>query len=60
MESIMELGEREFGVTFDEHGNVTALYIPEDVEIIPQVMIDIAVNYMGVDPAEFENPDMLH
>ena len=56
----MELGEREFGVTFDEHGNVTALYIPPDVEIVPQVMIDIAVNYMGIDPSEFETPTVLH
>jgi len=56
----MELGEREFGVTFDEHGNVVALYIPEGVETVPQVMIDIAVNYMGVDPAEFETPTVIH
>ena len=56
----MELGEREFAVTFDEHGHVTQLYIPEGVEFVPQVMIDIAVNYMGIDPSEFETPTLLH
>ena len=60
MENIVELNEREFAVVFDEHGNVTQLYIPEGVDIVPQVMIDIAVNYMGVDASEFETPTVLH
>lgn len=57
----MELGNREFGVVFDENGNLVNLYIPTgDGITVPQIMIDLAVKYLGVDPSDFENNVTIH
>lgn len=50
----MELGNREFGVVFDENGILVRLLLPTEDFPVPQVMLDIAEHILGIDPSEFE------